>query len=80
MLSNPRLGPSSLKLILRSLETTNFSLTVVDFFPLQTATKIRLFREAYKKHDKLMKDAVNGQGTENLRQYYLDKVDIHKTV
>ncbi|CAH3173403.1 unnamed protein product [Porites lobata] len=27
-----------------------------------TATKIRLFREAYKKHDKLMKDAVNGQG------------------
>ena len=80
MLPNPRLGPSSLRLILRSLETTNFSSTVVDFFPLQTATKIRLFREAYKKHDILMKDAVNGQGTENLRQYYLDEVDIHKTV
>ena len=60
---NPRLGPSGLKLILRSPETTNFFSTFVDFFPLQTATKIRLFREAYKKHDKLMKDAVNGQGT-----------------
>lgn len=66
MLPNPRLGPSGLKLILRSPETTNFSLTFVNFFPLQTATKIRLFREAYKKHDKLMKDAVNGQGTEEV--------------
>ena len=63
MLPNPRLGPNGLKLILRSPEATNFSLTVVNFFPLQTATKIRLFREACKKHDKLMKDAVNGQGT-----------------